>query len=233
MMADQATYIRRQEDGRFKYTIESIPIGSMMRFEMGNGIFQLVFFFIIGFIVVMGVSGVVFQRSTFLFLLAMLVYFALFYYYAKSAISRFKKKSDEYLGRRGRTKIDLSSEEVVAAFEPSRAGHPNVAVKQSEVRRIRITNTMDRLDLRGSDISRFGQALAQPTQATAAAVMQAHAAGDARRAKVRKVCFAVILNFGNTSVALADGLDELTAENLFDDFLADSRSLLSQSGNAT
>ena len=218
----EATYNRAASSSGVRYMLGSASSGVSMGGERGIALFQLLFLSAIGLIVVFIAAYAISLSIGDLALLLVTAYIVAIFFWIRGKMRGLEAKATAVLGRRGQAIIDLRADAVAAEFTSASGSSSTVNVPIQNVRRAKVVNTLDKnLDVRSRDLTTAALALSQPTPTRTAAVVGAGAVGQARTVKARTTCFGVVLDHANTSVTLADGLDELTATNFFEDFLSD------------
>ena len=101
-------------------------------------------------------------------------------------------------------------------LELSRGSGPQIAIGRENIRRIRLANTLN---------TNFTPepAYIVGTGFQGAVVANTLTFRAARISKLARDCFSVLLDHENNTVVIADGLDEITAKNNFDDLARDLR----------
>lgn len=217
-----ATYQREASGSAIRYVLGSADSGATMGGERAIALLQLAFFAFFGLIVAMLAAFAVSQVSGFLALVLIVLYFVACFFWFRRTMRRLEAKGTSVLGRRGRSVIGLDAAVISAEFTPASGTSSSIHLPFSDVRRAKVVNTLDKnLDVRSRDLGNLGMAVAQPTWGRTGAVLTAQAVGQARTAKAKLTCFGVALDYSNTSVMLADGLDELTAVNFYEDLTRD------------
>lgn len=221
-----ASYNRRASDSNVSYEIVSAPagaVGTERVIAMIQWAFASIFLgWAIAFVLFIPVAALHIPLS---FTVVYVIGFALsFYGLYQWRGAKFKAKAGRVFGRRGRSVVVLSPDQIKGDMTSSDGVQENFEIPLRDVRRIRLTNTLSSAtDIKKSDMATLGVALAQPTIGRAGVIIGSNEVGKARQNKAALTCFAVVLDYANTSVAIADGLDELTAMNLYDDLERDMR----------
>ena len=139
---------------------------------------------------------------------------------------KLNKRVAGAMGRRGKSTITLTRSTIRGHLEPQFGSDREFDVPLEDVRRFRLTNTLHdtpNTKLTSSNSAALGMALAQPTAGRAGVLMASHEIGRMRAEKAATACYAVMIDYQNSSVALADGLDQLTARNIIEDVERDVR----------
>lgn len=215
-----ASYNRRDSAGTVTYDVASAPLGAVGTervIAMVQWAFASIFLgWAIAFVLFIPVAAL---RIPLSFTLVYVIGFALsFYGLYRWRGAKFKAKAGRVFGRRGNSKVVLSHDLVKVGMTSSDGSLENFEIPLRDVRRVRLNNTLrSATDIRKSDVATLGAALAQPTAGRAGVIIGSNEIGKARQTKAALTCFAVLLDYANTSITIADGLDELTATNLYDD----------------
>ena len=224
---DGATYLRRVEGDAVVYDISSIP-NKMARndryVKWGFGALVLGYVFAVPLLIITTALHLPMILS---YLFGVVLAFLLI---KRLREGKTSKKTVEVMGRRGKSIITLSRRGITGKFLPAGGGSQDIDVPLSDVRRFRRANTFqDAPNTKlsgGGQSSALGVAMAQPTAGRAGALLIAHDVGRMRAEKVAIHSYAVMFDYQNSSSALADGLDRLTATNLFEDVQKDYQTFI-------
>ena len=201
----RATYDRQVGQGHVSYDIRSIPLSpfTIVLESSGvliKGVFVLVAACLICALVLgalMGGAGAVLGFLCGIAITALLV-------------RRDFQMLMRMAGSRRSTRLQVTD----GRMDLSRGSTVPTAFDRAEIRRIRLGNTLD-ANFVPEPVYVVGNGL-QGAMAIATMGVRAQ-----RISKLARDCYCVMLDHGNASVVVSDGLDETTAKNVFDDLARD------------
>jgi hypothetical protein len=146
--------------------------------------------------------------------LSVVGYICLVVSFIRGKRAKLERTARKILGRRGKSRIILRAGEISCAATGRDGQSETFTISRESLRRLRLYNTFDQSDVAG-----------QPDIYVAHLAFAPIMIGqEIRRRRVRNIqptCYALFADFQNTSATLADGMDELTARNLFEDVSRD------------
>ncbi len=192
----RATFKSRNSDGKTVIEIVPIPMSpvTMIFASLGllaNGIILFIFTACLAG----GILGTSVPASAFVGIVCVGLFFVW---------SWTRKK--KLIGLRNVSEVVISNDTLQL-----KRGAISATVPFAEVRRIRMANTLDDNLSPHTSIVVGGSTFEAGFAASIASVRAA------RIKSIAKTCFAVILDYGNDTATIADGLDEITCQNIFDD----------------